>query len=56
VPENEKPYAIVWYCLHDTTFSRFSRRVTDSQTDTRLYGIYRAIMALLGKTLMSEKN
>jgi len=41
------PCAIVWHCLHDSTFSHFSRTLTcDRQTDreTHDYGIYHASM------------
>ena len=32
--ENNSPWATVWYCLCDSTFSRFSRTPTcDGQTD-----------------------
>jgi len=41
-------YAIVWHCLHDPTFSHFSRTPT-CHRQTHDYRIYRASMASRGK-------
>jgi len=48
----KSPWDIMWHCLHDPTFSRFSRTSTcDRQTDK--YGIYRAGMASRSKNMKS---
>ena len=54
--ENQPPWAIVWCCLCDPTFSRFSRTPTcDGRTDgqtheqTQGHGQYRGCIALRGK-------
>jgi len=62
---NRNPWAIVWCCLCDPTFSRFSRtptcdRQTDRQTDTgrrtQGHSIYRACIASRGKNEPGENE
>ena len=51
----ESLQTIVWCCLCDPAFSRFSRTPTcDRQTDTGPYGQYRGCIASRGKKLSAE--